>query len=110
MAANSLYKTINTSDVLDKELIKKWNMVAPILGTKYISGVREITPHVANMYRHDLHGIFLTVLMIPEPFIYPHIRANGYDASHSYDSKRLRLLILDPSALANYYSLFTRNN
>lgn len=106
---DSLYKTIKPNG-LDEELVKMWNTIAPILSIKYVSGVKEITPQAANMYRYDLYGIFKNIIMVPEEYIYPHIRANGYDSSYNYDSKRLRFLLIDSNILSRYLALFKRRN
>lgn len=106
---DSLYNKINTSSGLTKDLVNKWNSVIPILAAKYVQGIKEISPRTANVYRFDLYGLFLNVFLIPENYIYPHIRVNGYDSSNNYDGKKLRFIVLDPMRLSLYYNLFNKN-
>ena len=103
----SLYKKINVNKHLSADLIKSWETVIPYLAqSENLAGYREITPQQANMYRHDMYGLFLNVLLISEEYIYPHIRVNGYHSSHNYDSKRLRIIVIKPDIVAKYYNVF----
>ena len=104
----SLYKKIDNNKHLSAEMIKNWENTIPHLAKpENIAGMREITPQMADMYKHDMFGLFLHGLLINEEYIYPHIRVNGYHSSHNYDSKRLRLLIIKPEVVAKYYNVFT---
>ena len=104
----SIYRRINPNKHLTVEMIKNWETVIPYLSQpEYHAGVQEITVQMANMYRHDMHGLFLHGLLINEEYIYPHIRVNGYHSSHNYDAKLLRIIILKPDAVSRYYSVFT---
>lgn len=108
MAVNSLYRKLKPFD-MDADIASKWNTIAPLLAIKHSTGTTEITPHLANMYRGDLYGLFKNELDMPEEYIYPHIRANGYDSSGSYDGKRLRFVLLEAATVGIYHNLFTKN-
>lgn len=103
----SLYKKINTSKHLSTEMIKNWETVIPHLAKpENLAGYREITVQMADMYKHDMFGLFVHGLLINEEYVYPHIRVNGYHSSHNYDSKRLRIIVIKPDVVARYYNVF----
>lgn len=107
---SNLADSINTSaNVQDSYLIKKWNTIKPIMKSKYVVSINEISPVYAEKYKYDLYGLFQQYFSIPEQFIYPHIIANDYDSSSDYDGSKLRFRILDTKELGYYYKLFIKN-
>lgn len=107
---SKLHELIDTSSKLDVTMVNNWNTVIPILKTKYLSTVHEITPVQAEMYRNDLYGLFKHVIGVQDKFIYPHIRVNGYDTSWNYDSKKLNFALISGEALDKYYTRFKKES
>lgn len=108
MAIN-LGNSINVMNTYNnKEMIKQWSSIRPLLN-KHIITIKEIPPLYAEKYRFDLWGLFRDVLQIPEDYIYPHILVNGFDSSNCYDGGKLRFGIMDYAGLNPYFKIFNKN-
>lgn len=104
---SSISLNIDYEQIIDKDMIKKWNTVIPILKDKHVLSYEEIKPIYANKYKYDLVGLFKEVFNIPKEYIYPTIRVNGFDSLTDYDGNTLRFKRLDNVALGKYYQRFT---
>ena len=103
-----LTKAINTTNYTSEFMIKSWNQSLEILKIRIKTGIKEITPQLAEKYKFDLYGLFYNEFNIPKIMIYPNIRLNGYDSSYCYDGKRLRFRLFESSGLADYATAFAK--
>lgn len=97
---------LSSKKAFENELLSKWEVVIPILKEKYVIATTDITARAAEAYIGDLIGLFKNEIHIPEEFIYPHIRINGYNSGYDYDSNKLTFNLLDNEVLGNYLRLF----
>ena len=104
---SSISYNIGYENIIDKDMIKKWNSVKAILKDKHVLSYEEIKPIYANKYKYDLYGLFQEVFNIPKEYIYPTIIVNGFDTLTDYDGNTLRFKRLDIVALNKYYQRFT---
>jgi len=97
----------NPVQTIDKDLIINWNTIIVKLNNLHVSKTVTLQGTIAEKYRADMYGLF-KYLDIPDEFIYPHIRVNGYTSSRDYDSNKLEIKILDIPILNTYYEMFTK--
>lgn len=103
----SLKDEIKIKIELTEDLINKWESSIPMILRTSQAGTRTISIQIANKYRFDLYGLFKNELQIPEEYIYPHIRANGYFSSNNYNGDKLTFILLKAEDLSKYLNRFS---
>lgn len=102
----SISDKLSNKVTFENKLLGKWETIIPLLKEKHVTNTTDITARAAEAYVGDLIGLFKNELHIPEEYIYPHIRVNGYNSGYDYDSNKLTFKLIDNEVLGSYLRLF----
>lgn len=105
----NIVKLIKTTDLIDKDMVKKWQSVKGILIKNAIQTEIDVKASTSEAYKFDLEGLFINVIKIRPEYVYPHIIVNGYNSSQSYEGNRTKFFIIDNQYLSMFHSLFKRD-
>jgi hypothetical protein len=105
----SKVKTIKCSDISVGDIFKINGIAYEVVDDGTIRNDRNDYQHICTSHVDDMYGLFLE-LSVPEEYIYPHIRVNGYTSSYDYDGYKLRLDLLDLTELQMYHELFKKDS
>ena len=105
--AVSIVEDLNNIKLSQADINKLWDNAIDDLVTKLGKPI-TVGPVVAASYRYDLHGLFISLGLLPYQ-IYPHIRINGYNSSRCYNGDKTTFVTIDEEFLNNLYKTFLRN-
>jgi len=100
-----LVDLINTTNILNENLVNKWHSIGPLLESKYILKTVPVNGAIGLKYKNDFDGL-LIYYGVSNEFLYPHMIVNNMLSSRDYDGSMINLKILNTQTLGYYLELF----